>query len=257
MMKLSDHHCHISKEYFDDPIAEIKRLEETSGLECVCVMGCDYDNNAEYLAYKDVFPGSFLQIGLGLHPYEVIELGEMYPYELKRVREQIENNLEKIHFVGEIGIDKTYDGSIDTLPMQIDAFRQMCTIGKQYGKPLSIHARESWEEVMQVIDEVNFDKAVFNGYLHSFTGSYDQAKFFLDRGFKLGLNGIVTYKKTEELRRVIKRLLDEYGHENFDGLFGLETDTPYLTPEPNRREKNTPENIKVIAQFLENYLQAS
>jgi len=104
---------------------------------------------------------------------------------------------------------------------------------------------------MEVVEEVFQDNSKFNGYLHCFTGTFEQGMFFIEKGFKLGIGGIITYKKADDLRKTVKDLLAFYEDKDFNDLFGLETDTPYLTPEPNRSEKNNPENIKLIAKYIE------
>lgn len=247
---LADNHCHISKEYFEDPKSELERLEKVSGLEYVTTMGTEYDDDKENLELKKNFNSKFLKIGVGLHPEEVIKLGKFVNHELERLEVLIKENAKNIDFIGEIGIDLTYPNSKEFKKEQIDAFKIMCKLAKELNKPVSIHARESFDEIMAVVDEVYQDNSKFNGFLHCFTGTFEQGMFFIEKGFKVGLGGIITYKKADDLRKTVKELLNFYEDKNFNDLFGLETDTPYLTPEPHRSEKNSPENIKIIAAFI-------
>jgi len=249
-MQLADNHCHISKQYFDNPLDEIQELSKNSGLEYINIMGVDYKNNLEYLDYKDRIDNEFLRIGFGLHPSDIIELKEKSIEEFKKIIKQIEDNKNKIDFIGEIGIDFTYPNAEEFKEKQIEIFNGFCELGMKLSKPLSIHCREAWNEVMEIIEKVSFDEKRFNGFLHSFTGDFEQGMFFIEHGFKLGLNGIITFKKSEELRNVIREILVFYNDKNFDDLFGLETDTPYLSPEPNRSDKNNPRNILKIAEYL-------
>jgi TatD DNase family protein len=251
---LADNHCHISKESFESPLEEVKRLKKDSNLEYIVVMGTDYDNNLENLQLKEEFNDDFLKIGFGLHPEEVIKLARFSNHELERVKIQIQENKDKIDYIGEIGIDFTYPESKQYKKEQIKAFKEMCKLAKELEKPVSIHARESFEEVIEVVEEVFDDNSKFNGFLHCFTGTFEQGMFFIEKGFKLGLGGIVTYKSAQDLRQVVKELIEFYPDKDFNDLFGLETDTPYLSPEPVRSEKNNPENIKIIAEFVENLL---
>ncbi len=75
--------------------------------------------------------------------------------------------------------------------------------------------------------------------------------FFIEKGFKLGIGGIITYKKSEDLRSTVKQILEFYEDKDFNDIFGLETDAPYLTPEPIRSEKNKSDNVKIIAEYIE------
>lgn len=251
MILLADNHCHISKEYFEEPLKEVERLSKESGLEYITVMGTEYDDDKSNIELKKSFPNQFLKIGVGLHPEEIIKLGKFVGHELERLKVLVKENSEQIDFIGEIGIDFTYPNSKDFKKEQIDALRFMCNLAIEYKKPVSIHARESFDEIMKVIDDVYSDSSTFNGFLHCFTGNFEQGMFFIEKGFKLGLGGIITYKKAEDLRKTVKELLDFYEDKDFNDLFGLETDTPYLSPEPHRSDKNSPENIKVIAKFIE------
>ena len=251
---LADNHCHILKEYFDDPISEIKALKASEELEYICSMGIQLESDLENLEYKKQFSDGFLRIGLGLHPSDVITLGEKALDEFEKVRDLILENKEKVDFIGEIGVDFTYPNAREFEKEQIKVFKEFCKLAKKLNIPVSIHCREAWDEIIQVIDEVEFKPDNFNGFLHSFTGDFEQGMFFIENGFKLGLNGIVTFKKSEELRNTIKELLEFYADKEFDDLFGLETDTPYLSPEPNRSDKNNPRNIKVLKEFIESFV---
>lgn len=249
-MVLADHHCHISKEYFDNPLEEIESLKQDSGLEYICAMGVNYENDLEYLEYKRLLKDNFLKIGLGLHPSDVIELGRYSINEFERIEKLIRENIELVDYIGEIGIDFTYPDAEKFREEQVEVFKSFCKLAKSLKLAVSIHARNSISEVIQVVDEVYDDTEGFKGFWHCFTGTFEEGKFFIEKGFKLGINGIITFKKSEDLRKTIKDLLNFYIDKDFDDLFGLETDTPYLTPEPKRREKNSPRNIEIIKEAL-------
>ncbi len=247
---LADTHAHISKEYFQDPIKIINDLKGNAGLEFLSIMGVSFENNQENLEYKRIIDKTFLRIGVGLHPEVIISLGKLYTLELDRIINQIRLNKDSIDIIGEIGIDFYYPNSRSFESEQENAFRQLVKLGVELEKPLSIHARESFVEIMEIIDEeVNDD--LFHGYLHCFTGNFEQGMFFIEKGFKLGLNGIITYNKSIALRQTVKELLEFYKDRDFNDLFSLETDTPYLAPEPIRSEQNTPSNIGIIAKYIE------
>jgi TatD DNase family protein len=254
---LADHHCHILKEYFEDPISEIKKLQEEGELEYICSMGIQLESDLENLEYKKKIDKKFFKIGIGLHPSDVIQFKGKALEEFEKVKQLILDNKSSLDFIGEIGIDFTYPDAEESRKEQIKIFREFCKLSKELKIPVSIHCRDAWDEIIQVIDEVAFNPELFNGYLHSFTGDFEQGMFFIENGFKLGLNGIVTFKKSEDLRDTIKEILEFYSDKDFNDLFGLETDTPYLTPEPIRSEKNHPKNIRLLKDYLENFLDNS
>lgn len=270
-MILADNHCHISKEYFEDPLKEIFNLIKETELQYVSVMGVDITNDEEYVDLKKRFLDilasnkdldkdkytSFLKIGVGLHPEEVIKLGKYSSMEFDRVKNLISNNIELVDYIGEIGIDLTYDNSKKNLNNQKDIFTKFCDLSIDLQKPVSIHSRGAIEFINSIIEDKfpaikgdEFGK-IYRGELHCFTYDFDTAKFYIDRGFRLGIGGVVTFKKSEDLRNVVRSVREEYLHLSDDSLFSLETDTPYLSPEPYRGKPNSPRNIKVIKKFLD------
>lgn len=254
-IQLADNHCHLSKEYYPEPKKVLEELEKTTNLEYIASMGVNFDNNKELLELKKSYGKKFLKIGCGLHPEEVINLGKYYKQELDRIVNQIRENADQIDIIGEIGIDFYYPNSRDYENEQIETFRTLLKLAIDLKKPVSIHARESFEEIMKILDEEIENGDEYKGYLHCFTGNFEQGMFFIEKGFKLGIGGIVTYKSGENLLATIKELLEFYEDKEFDDLFGLETDAPYLTPNPlNRSEQNNPKNVEVIAKFLEEKL---
>jgi len=250
-IQLAENHCHISSEYFDDPMNEINDLEKSSGLKYIISMGVEYGNDKELIELKKKYKSEFFKIGIGLHPEEVIKLGKLASHEVERIKLLARDYSNFIDYIGEIGIDFTYPGSKELRHEQIETFREMCKLAVKLGKPVSIHARDSFDEIIQVIEEVYLENSRFNGYLHCFTGNFEQGMFFIERGFKLGLGGIITYKKSDELRKTVRDLIEFYSDKDFDDIFGLETDSPYLSPEPIRSERNSPRNIKIIAEYIE------
>lgn len=247
---VADHHCHISKEYFNDPIAEIKAIQNDTSLEFIATMGVNFENNCENLHYKSECKDGFLKIGLGLHPAEIIELGEQAYREYTKIESLIRENLDRIDYIGEIGIDFTYPNAQESRIRQIELFRKFCLLSRELHIPVSIHARGAMKEVLDVVQDV-FDTSYDNGFLHCFTGTFEDAKRCLKHGLKLGIGGIITFKKSDDLRNVLHAIVAEYPEYNINDLIGLETDTPYLSPVPIRSKTNNPRNIKIIAEYCE------
>lgn len=167
---------------------------------------------------------------LGLHPCSV---KENYKAELAQIEEAIQNNT--IYAIGEIGIDLYWDKS--TLGWQQDAFKTQIQWAKELGLPINIHCREAFDETFEVLEALK-DERLF-GIFHCFTGTSSQANRAIDLGFKLGIGGVVTFKKAG-LDLVVKDL--DLKH------IVLETDSPYLAPSPYRGKENESSYLIHIAQ---------
>jgi TatD DNase family protein len=169
---------------------------------------------------------------LGLHPCDV---KENYQDQLDQIYSKIQQST--IYAIGEIGIDLYWDKS--TLAIQQDAFAQQINWAKDLGLPISIHCREAFDEVFEVLD-AHADERLF-GIFHCFTGTLEQAHRAIKLGFKLGIGGILTYKKSG-LDAVVKEIDLEH--------IVLETDAPYLAPVPFRGKENESSYLIHIAQKL-------
>lgn len=170
---------------------------------------------------------------MGLHPCSV---SKNYTVQLEEMKEWFSR--EKFYAVGEIGIDLYWDKTL--LPEQQQAFRTQIGWAKEMRLPIVIHVRESFNEVFEIIDELNDDR--LTGIFHCFTGDEAQAKKVIDYGgFKLGIGGVVTYK-TSALPEVLKTV--DLKH------IVLETDAPYLPPVPFRGKRNESAYIMFVAKKL-------
>lgn len=169
---------------------------------------------------------------MGLHPTSV---KENYQKELKLV----ENWLEKVEFIaiGEIGIDLYWDKTFQK--QQEEVFRRQLDLAKKYGLPVVIHARESFDEIFKIMNEVVDEQ--LTGVFHAFTGNNEQAEQIIGWGFKIGIGGIVTFKNAG-LDQVVRNI--DINH------IVLETDSPYLAPVPKRGKRNQSAYIKYIAEKI-------
>lgn len=167
---------------------------------------------------------------LGLHPCSV---KEGYKQELAQIEKAIAGH--SVYAIGEIGIDLYWDKS--TLEWQKDAFRTQVGWAKQLGLPIDIHCREAFDEIFELLEELNDDKLF--GIFHCFTGNLEQANRAIDLGFKLGIGGVVTFKKAG-LDEVVRQI--DLKH------IVLETDAPYLAPSPFRGKENESAYLYYVAQ---------
>lgn len=222
-----DTHCHISKEYFDDIPNLIDKIVK-SGVNKVIVNGCDMKSNLEVLELVEKY--DIVYGALGFHP---TELDDFSDEQLIWLEKNINN--KKIVAIGEIGLDYHYDNTDKV--KQKEVFEKQLQIASKYHKPVIVHSRDAINDTYNIISKYNVV-----GSLHCFSSSKEMAERFIKLGFYIGIGGVCTYKNAKEIKEVIKAIDLEY--------IILETDTPYLSPEPVRKEKNTPCNIPIIASYI-------
>lgn len=220
-----DTHCHLYKEYYDD-ILEIIKEAEKDNVNYFIVDGCDDKSNKEVL---NLVKFSNIYGTLGIHPENV----EKYRNEdLVFLEENLTN--KKIIAIGEIGLDYHY--SKDNKEQQKELFRKQLELAQKYKMPVVIHSRDATEDTINILKEFPLVK----GVIHSFSGSLETALIYIKMGYKLGINGVVTFKNCN-LKDILKNIINS---------IILETDSPYLTPHPYRGTKNAPKYIKNIALFI-------
>ena len=183
-----------------------------------------------HLAAK--YPGNCFPM-IGLHPSDV---KENFEDELAIVKKEAETG--NYIAIGEIGIDLYWDKTF--LKQQQEAFAFQLELAKSHHLPVAIHARDSFDEIFEVLDQHNDD--TLSGVLHCFTGTLEQAERVIDYGnFKLGIGGVVTFKNGG-LDKVIP-------HIDLEHLI-LETDAPFLAPTPYRGKRNESQYIPIIADKI-------
>jgi TatD DNase family protein len=142
--------------------------------------------------------------------------------------------------VGEIGLDYHYEKFDKSL--QELALREQLKLGLEQGLPFSFHVRDAFEDFFKIVDEFNSKGQNIRGVVHCFTGTFAEAEQAVGRGFYLGMGGIMTFSKDLDHARVVREIPLE--------KMLLETDSPYLTPNPLRGTINEPKNVRLIAQFI-------
>lgn len=222
----TDTHCHIYKEYYEN-IDEILKRALESNINRVINNGCNRESNKEVLALANTYNNMY--IALGIHP----ESADTYQKEdLTFIEENLSN--PKVIAIGEIGLDYHYTKENKTL--QIKLLESQLKIAETHNLPVIIHSREATEDTINTLKKYHV-----KGVIHSFSGSLETAKIYIKMGYLLGINGVITFKNSK-LKEVIKELPLEH--------LVLETDSPYLTPEPFRGKPNEPARIKEIATFI-------
>ena len=230
-MNLIDTHTHLFSKQFDQDRTEVVNRAIKKGVDKLFLPNIDSSTILPMMDLCQQFPNHCYPM-MGLHPCDV---KEDYQNELTIIRSHLEKG--KFIAIGEIGIDLHWDKS--TLAYQQDAFKTQLKWAKEFHLPVAIHVRESFDEVFEIIEqEASPD---LKGVFHCFTGTLEQAKKAIELGFLLGIGGVVTFKKSHlpqllpniELNKII-----------------LETDSPYLSPSPNRGKRNESSNLIFIAQKM-------
>ena len=231
-LNFTDTHCHLFSEYYDN-VEEILNNAYQKNVCRFITSGCDLRGNEEVLTRlsdKNIYGV------IGYHPDEALNVSED---DLKLLKKNILN--DKIVGIGEIGLD--YHNGKDYKKEQIELFKKQLEIASNNNLPVVIHSREATKDTIDVLKQFPNVK----GVIHSFSGSIETAKIYISMGYKLGINGVVTFKNSN-LKDILKTIVND---------IVLETDSPYLTPHPFRGTRNEPKYISNIASFISDYIGVS
>ncbi len=222
-----DTHMHIGDDFGIEPDLYVKNATDAQ-VEVLIASFCEKDDIM--LSTKFVEKYKNLYTCIGYHPEVSNKIVEK-DYEI--LEEMVKNN-PKIVAIGEIGLD--YYWNKDNKDKQREVFCKQLEIAEKLKLPVVIHSRDSINETYEILK-----KYKVSGVIHCFSGSLEMAKKFISLGFLLGIGGVVTFKNSK-LFEVIEKL-------ELTNIV-LETDSPYLTPEPNRGKTNESSNIFYIAQKI-------
>ncbi len=232
-MTLIDAHCHLSQLSPDDLTGVIDRAK-AAGVATLVAIGAGYgfEDNQKTLAIALAHDNIFC--ALAMHPHDAKDVTDENFATLKNMI----LSSPKVRAVGEIGLDYHYMHS--PKDVQLDALKRFIALAREVKKPLVIHDRDCGDAC---VDMLNADGArEVGGMVHCFTGSLDLAKKYLDLGFIVSFTGIITFKKSHALREVVK-----YVPLN---RLTIETDSPFLAPEPFRGKVNEPAYVQYVAHAV-------
>jgi len=226
-MNFIDTHSHLFLEEFAEDLPLVMQRAKAAGVSRIYMPNIDCSTIKPLLDTVAQYPDYCFPM-IGLHPTSV---NADFREELKAMKEMLDQSHPFVA-IGEVGMDLYWDRTF--INEQFEAFETQIQWSAEYRLPLVIHSRDSFEEVYQVIKR-NEHKNL-KGIFHSFTGTVEEAERLLQfDGFYLGINGVVTFKKST-LPEVLKSVPLE--------RIVLETDSPYLTPAPNRGKRNESANVK-------------
>ncbi|UOF91797.1 TatD family hydrolase [Fodinisporobacter ferrooxydans] len=231
MIRLFDTHCHLNDPKFQDDLAAVLEHAASQGVSFVVVPGYDYDSCLRAMELAQTH--SMLYAAVGFHPHDAKDVTERYFSELEQwVKDP------KVVAIGEIGLDYYYDNSPREVQQQV--FRRQIQFAKACRLPIIIHDRDAHGDIVTVLKEEKAED--IGGIMHCFSGSLEMAKECIHMNFYISFGGPVTFKNAKRPREVaahipIERLL-------------IETDAPWLTPEPYRGKRNEPAHVRFVAEKI-------
>lgn len=221
-----DTHAHIYSEFYDN-IQEVVEYLKHKNIINVINCGDSIKSSLEILELGNKFKG-YLMPAIGIHPDNI----DMDYNKINDLETLIKSN--RIVGIGEIGLD--YYHNKENKNEQIELFSQQVDLAEKYNLPIIVHTRDSIQDCLNILKSKNS-----RGIIHCFSGSLEMAKEFIKLGYYLGIGGVLTFKNSK-LYKVIEQIDLSY--------IVLETDSPFLSPEPLRGTKNNPSNVIFVAQKI-------
>ena len=239
--RLIDIHSHINFNAFKDDADAVIRRTLDDGVWTILV-GSQIDTSRRAVAYAEKYPEG-IYATVGLHP---IHLSDTY-VDAKEINADgvpgFKTRVERFNYeaykelvehpktiaIGECGLDYyRVSGGEEARQLQKDTFRQQIALAREIKKPLMIHCRNAYEDVLQILRDEHAEE--IGGDIHFFAGSWDTARQFLNLGFYLSFTGVITFARDYD--EVVR-------NAPLDRIM-VETDAPYVTPEPHRGKRNEP-----------------
>ncbi|MDR2570398.1 MAG: TatD family hydrolase [Oscillospiraceae bacterium] len=213
-----DTHAHYCDRRFDEDRDELLGSMVAAGVSLILNSGSSLRSSKFSIELSDKYP--FIYASVGVHPHDSKSMTDETIIELEKLLSH-----PKAMAVGEIGLDFHYDFS--PRDVQKSRFREQLELARHLGKPVIVHERESLQDTLDIIRD--FSDLV--GVLHCFSGSWETAKIVLDMGWYLSFSGVITFKNARRALEVIEKM-------PVDRIL-LETDCPYLAPDPMRGRRNS------------------
>ncbi len=220
---LIDSHAHLELDDFDNDRDQVIQRARERGVDTIVTVGISLDDSRKAIAVARRY--SMVYASVGVHPHSAKEIDNgTYDALRKLVRD------DKVVAYGEIGLDFFRNRS--PRDVQLRCFGEQMELAHECALPVIIHDRDAHVETMEVLERW---KGKVRGIVHCFSGDYDMAKRCLDLGYYISIPGTVTYKNSAVIRDVVRKA-------PIESLL-VETDCPFLTPEPKRGKRNEPANV--------------
>lgn len=233
-MPLVDTHAHLDQAEFDADRSAVIERSRAAGVEAIVAIGVTADSSAAVVRLTSEYPS--LYAAVGIHPNYCAEAG---PADWDRVVALAHE--PRVVALGETGLDRYREHA--PLALQQEYFDRHLRLSQERDLPFIVHTRESQAEVLAMLREARA-RAPVRGVMHSFTGDAAAAAECVDLGMYISFAGMVTFKKSDDLRAVAAKV-------PADRIL-VETDSPYLSPHPLRGKRNEPANVALTAECLAN-----
>ncbi len=222
-------HAHYDDRRFREDREELLTLLPSCGIDYVVNIGCDVKSSKQSIRLTEKY--DYFYATVGIHPHELYDMSSQTIAELRRLSAH-----KKVVAIGEIGLDYYYD----THPRELQQFwfRQQLRLAEEVQKPVVIHSRDASQETFDIIKS----SSVRQGVIHCYSGAWQMAMDYVDMGFYIGVGGVVTFSNAKKLVEVVE-------HVPLEKIL-IETDSPYLAPNPNRGKRNDSRNLEYIVNKI-------
>ncbi|MGZ3538924.1 MAG: TatD family hydrolase [Thermodesulfobacteriota bacterium] len=228
---LIDSHAHLEMPDFKKDLEAVIQRAKELGVEYIFTVGTEEKDWKRALEIAHSHPTIYAI--LGVHPHNAKEIGDQtYPLLRELCRDK------KVRALGEMGLD--FFRNLSPRDTQLKRFREQIGLAKKLGLPIVVHDREAHFETLEILRSENAEEC--GGIIHCFSGDYEMAKVCIGMGFYISIPGTITFKNAEGLREMVKKI-------PLESLL-VETDAPFLTPEPFRGKRNEPGYVRYTAQKL-------
>lgn len=228
---LVDTHAHLVDGRFDRDRQEVLERARAAGVALIVNVGYDLESSRKSVALAGEF--ACVYAAVGVHPHDAAQAPPGYLEELRRLAKG-----EKVVAVGETGLD--YYRNLSPGEVQKKVFREHLALARELDLPVIIHDRDAHEDVLGILKKDGPGRA--GGVLHCFSGDWEMARVCLEMGFFISVSGVVTYPKSSLLKEIAARVPAE--------RLLVETDCPYLAPEPWRGRRNEPAYVRSVVECV-------
>ena len=227
-------HAHYDDERFEEDRDALITSMPGRGVGTIINVGASIESTKTTLALSEKYP--FVYAAVGVHPSDISGLNEETFAWLKE-----QTKKEKVAAVGEIGLDYYWHKEEHEHEIQKKMFRAPMEIAREAQMPFMIHSREAAKDTLDIVKDC-MKGGMHGGIIHCFSYAKEMAREYLDMGLYLGIGGVVTFKNAKKLKEVVE-------YAPLDQIV-LETDSPYLSPEPNRGKRNDSRNLVYVAREI-------
>ncbi|MBU5429047.1 TatD family hydrolase [Kineothrix sp. MSJ-39] len=223
-----DSHAHYDDEAFEEDRDSLLQFMQDNGIEKIINVGANIKGSRASIALSEQY--SFIYAAVGVHPSDTEELDEEKMAWLKEVSAK-----KKVVAIGEIGLD--YYWPEPDREIQKKWFIKQMELAQEVNLPVIIHSRDAAQDTIEILRQFPA-----NGVIHCYSYTKESAKEFLKMGYYFGIGGVLTFKNAKKLKEAVMEIPME--------RILLETDSPYLAPEPNRGKRNSSLNIPYVVKEL-------